>query len=122
LSMVTTTVKFSAGATPSISAASDTNSGILWAIAGAGQATGPPYAILYAFDALNLDATKHLKRLWNSAGCPVSNRDRPGYATKFTTPTIANGRVYIGTQDSSDPTNTRGELDIYGLNPTETCN
>jgi hypothetical protein len=120
-SVVTTTVTFSAGATPSISA-SDTTSGIVWAIAGGGQVTGPPYAALYAFDALNLDANNRLKSLWNSAQCPTSNRDRPGYATKFTTAAIANGRVYIGTQDPSDSTNTRGELDIYGLNPTGTCN
>ena len=121
-SIVETAVTFSAGTTPSISAPSDASSGVVWAMTGAGQVTGPPYAILYAFDALNRDANNHLKTLWNSAQCPASNRDRPGYATKFTTPTIANGRVFIGTQDPSDSTNKRGELDIYGLNPTRTCN
>jgi hypothetical protein len=121
-SIATTTVNFTVGTTPSISAPSDAGGGIVWAIAGAGKVTGPPYAVLYAFDALNLDANRNLKNLWSSNRCPTSNRDRPGYATKFTTPAIANGRVYIGTQDPSDATNTRGELDIYGLNPAGTCN
>jgi hypothetical protein len=42
-------------------------------------------------------------------------RDTPGNATKFVVPTVANGMVYLGTMDPSDPTNTRGELDVFGL-------
>ena len=117
---IVSSAEINLGASPSVSA-SGLTSGIVWTIANTLQLTGP-YAILRAYDAVNLDATNHLKLLWNSAQCPTTHRDRPGYATKFTTPTIANGRVYIGTQDPSDPTNTRGELDMYGLNPFGACN
>ena len=93
------------GPTPSISAqgASD---GLLWAIDssqyGVPSAYGLGAAVVHAYDAANLST-----ELWNSSQA-ASNRDTAGNAVKFTVPTVANGRVYIGT---------RTEIDVYGLLP-----
>ena len=62
--------------------------------------TGP--AILHAYDATNLAL-----EYWNSSMAP-KNRDRAGNAVKFVPPTVANGRVYVGT---------RNRVDVYGLLP-----
>ena len=71
------------GATPSISA-NGTNNGIVW-VAENGSPAG-----LYAYDAGNLG---HELYDSNQAG----TRDQFGPGNKFITPTIANGRVYVGT-------------------------
>jgi hypothetical protein len=105
------------GATPSISALASTN-GIVWAINSnnygtsdsGSNAAGP--AVLHAYDATNL-ATE----LWNSS---TVSTDAAGNAVKFTVPTVANGKVYIGTRgnDTTQGGGTVfGELDVYGLNP-----
>jgi hypothetical protein len=109
-----------AGATPSTSASSATTDGIVWAIdTGAygtsdhGTATAGP-AILHAFDANNIST-----ELWNSSQAPAG-RDTAGNAVKFTVPTVANGKVYIGTRGSDDTAGggtTFGEIDVYGLLP-----
>jgi len=51
---------------------------------------------LYAFDATDLST-----ELWDSD--QDSGRDRPGSSAGFSTPTIANGMVYIGTSGTSTP-------------------
>ena len=81
------------GATPSISAQGSSN-GIVWAIENAGT------AILHAYDATNLGS-----ELWNSAN---NGADQAGPAVKFTVPTVANGKVYVGTAS---------EISVYGLSP-----
>jgi hypothetical protein len=106
------------GATPSVSASGSSSNGIVWAIQQIGFCTtqaprcGP--AILYAYDATNL-ATE----LWNSS---KNAADAAGNAVKFTVPTVANGKVYIGTRGNNTggvygSTSISGELDVYGLKP-----
>lgn len=73
------------GTTPSASSYGATN-GIIWAIDNAGQYDQP--AVLYAFDPTNLNTV-----LYSSATLAA---DAPARAVKFTTPTIAYGRVLIG--------------------------
>ena len=104
------------GATPSISANSATSNGIVWAIDASmyctPQSPGCGPAVLHAFD-----ATKLSPELWNSS--QVAS-DRAGFAVKFTVPTVANGKVYIGTRGNDNGSGTssiRGELDVYGLQP-----
>jgi hypothetical protein len=75
------------GVTPSISA-SGTSNAILWAV----ENSNP--AILHAYDAANL-ATE----FYNSSQAP-SGRDQFGPGNKFITPTIANGKVFVGTTNS----------------------
>ena len=103
------------GATPSVSA-SGTQNGVVWALDNSSycteQSTSCGPAVLHAYDATDL-ATE----LWNSSTNPL---DVAGNAVKFTVPTIANGRVYVGTRGNNaggadGSTSTPGELEIYGL-------
>ena len=75
------------GSTPSVSANGATN-GILWAI----EHSGPD--VLHAYDATNL-----ANELYNSNQA-ASGRDQFGSASHFGTPTIINGKVYVGTDNS----------------------
>ena len=85
------------GASPSVSS-NGASAGIVWIVQ---MSAKGGLAILRAYDATNLS-----NELYNSN--QAGNRDRPGKGMKFAVPTIANGRIYIGTQ---------AKLAAYGLLP-----
>lgn len=106
------------GASPSVSSMPDNTNGIIWALDNSQYCTpgstscGP--SILHAYDAGNL-ATE----LWNST---QGSGNSAGNAVKFTVPTVANGKVYVGTRGNNTggadgSTSIPGELDVYGLLP-----
>ena len=106
------------GPSPAISAAGTSN-GVVWAIDSSqyctnqSQSCGP--AVLHAYDATSL------VELWNSS-MAAGGADAAGNAIKFTVPSIANGKVYIGTRGNNTggalgSTSVSGELDVYGLQP-----
>jgi len=100
------------GATPSLSSSGATNA-IIWALDNTlyctPQSPGCGATVLHAYDATNL-ATE----LWNSSQA-AANRDQAGHAVKFTVPTVANGKVYVGTRGNDS--SVLGELEVYGLLP-----
>ena len=83
---------------PAISANNGTN-GVVWLIDASNYKTSGP-AILRAYDATTLT-----NELYDSTQNPG---DIAGSPVKFGVPTVANGKVYVGTQS---------ELDVYGLLP-----
>ncbi len=106
------------GSTPSVSASGGTN-GLLWVLDNSRFCTpesgscGP--AVLHAYDATDL------AELWNSSLAP-GGADNAGNAVKFVVPTIANGKVYVGTRGNNSggtygSSSVSGELDVYGLKP-----
>src|SRR5882762_2699878 len=91
------------GATPAISSNGAAN-GIVWVLDTSNNGTphgsrnsGP--AVLFAYDATSLN------KLFSS---PTSGAGAAGNAVKFIVPTVANGKVYVGTQT---------ELSVFGLLP-----
>jgi len=89
------------GATPAVSSNGATN-GIVWVLDTTNNGTNGSVngaAVLFAYDATNLN------KLFSS---PPSGAGAAGNAVKFTVPTVANGKVYVGTQT---------ELSVFGLLP-----
>jgi hypothetical protein len=103
------------GGTPSVSAAG-AQGGIVWILDNhlycTKQSSGCGAAVLHAYDATDMG-----NELWNSA---MVTADAAGNAVKFTVPTVANGKVYVGTRGNNTggvhgSTSVSGELDVYGL-------
>jgi hypothetical protein len=86
------------GATPSVSASNAENA-VVWAVATRTWNGEEQRAVLYAFDATNIE-----RPIYTSE--QNSTRDRAALATRFVIPVEVDGRVYIGA---------RGEVDVYGL-------
>jgi outer membrane protein assembly factor BamB len=88
--------------TPTVSASGTTN-GIVWLVQAEEFRPLVP-SILHAFDATDLG-----KELYSSdvAVTPAgAKRDQPGIGMKFCVPTVANGKVFLGSV---------GEVTVYGL-------
>jgi hypothetical protein len=106
-----------AGATPSVSSAA-TQNGVVWSLDTGSWCTHQSKScapvILYAHNAASMST-----ELWNSS---LNANDAAGYGVKFSVPTVANGKVYVGTRGNNiggvdSSTSVPGELDIYGLKP-----
>jgi hypothetical protein len=100
--------------TPFISA-NGASDGIMWMV-DQGQplqtpdTSGPTSATLRAYNASDLSAGELYDSNMNAS-------DTPGYGIKFSSPVVANGKVYISTgHDLTTVTNPQGEIDVYGLN------
>ena len=86
------------GATPSVSADGNKNA-IVWAIATKTWNGANRPAVLYAFDANNIEQPIYTSE-------QDSKRDRAALATRFVIPLVVNRRVYFGARD---------EVEVYGL-------
>jgi len=88
------------GATPTVSA-NGSRDGIVWVVETKTWNGSDRPAILRAYDALDVS-----REIYTSEANP--SRDRAGTAVRFAMPTVAGGRVYVGS---------KGEVDVYGILP-----
>ncbi len=88
------------GGTPTVSAEGETN-GIVWIVEARAWNQGGTKAVLRAYNALDVR-----QQLYSSERNPA--RDGAGEALRFTTPMVANGRVYFGVKRA---------VEVYGLLP-----
>jgi hypothetical protein len=96
------------GATPAVSSGNNVSgTGIVWALdtnsttaANASGTAGP--AVLFAYDATKLGT------LLFSSDTTSGSANAAGNAVKFCVPTVANGKVYVGTKT---------EITVFGLLP-----
>jgi outer membrane protein assembly factor BamB len=97
-----TAVGFAWKTCPPVVSSNGTTGGIVWIIRAEGYLPAVP-ATLHAIDAAVLS-----RELYNSDQAVKpdgSKRDQPGIGIKFVVPTVANGKVYVGTKN---------EVDVYG--------
>ncbi len=87
-------------AVPTISS-NGTSNGVLWMVETDAYSNNGP-AVLHAFQ-----ATDASNEIYNSTQA-ANNQDQAGVAVKFVVPTVANGKVYVGTST---------EVDVYGVLP-----
>ncbi len=86
------------GATPTVSA-NGSHDGIVWLVQSKPFGTDDRPAVLHAYEGADV-----AHELYTSEQNPA--RDRAGTALRFNIPTVADGKVYVGT---------RGGIDVYGL-------
>ena len=100
------------GTTPFVSANGATN-GVVWMVDHGFPLQTPPPAVVSVATLRAYDANDLTKELYDSG---TNSGDTPGYGIKFTSPIVANGKVYFSTgHDPVTTTNPQGELDVYGL-------
>src|SRR5262249_12882577 len=69
---------------------------------------------LYAFDAEDPSDSNPKAELWNS---DMNSGDTLGMFAKFCPPTVANGKLYIGSAVGTDGSASTAQLRVYGLKP-----
>jgi hypothetical protein len=78
--------------------------------------------IIRAYDATefdtnnNTDGTRRLKLLWDNLRLPSSDARRRFAYSKFCTPFVADGRLYVTTYGPWPDQRKEGRIDVYTLN------
>jgi hypothetical protein len=100
------------GTTPFISA-NGASDGIVWYINQGNPLQNSTKASPTSASLVAYDASNYPNQIYTST---TNSGDTPGYGIKFSSPVVANGKVYISTgTDLTTVSNPRGEIDVYGL-------